>query len=118
MRRKPGTILPLEAAVLSAAVDLEAAGTHRFHGFLLAKHLREAEGARSLTAHGTLYKALARMETAGLLTSEWEDPDVAAEDGRPRRRLYRITANGRAARAAIADESEPAPRLDPGWSTS
>ena len=118
MRRKKGAILPLEAAILAAAVELSAAGLPRFHGFLLAKHLRDVEGAKLLTAHGTLYKALGRMEKAGLLVSVWEDPDVAAEDGRPRRRLYEITAAGRAALARVADESGGAIRLDPGWSAS
>ena len=118
MRRKKGAVLPLEAAILGAAVELSAAGLHRFHGFLLAKYLRDAEGAKLLTAHGTLYKALGRMEKAGLLVSVWEDPDVAAEEGRPRRRLYEITASGRAALGQVADESGGAIRLDPDWSAS
>jgi DNA-binding PadR family transcriptional regulator len=50
--------------------------------------------ARGLTAHGTLYKALDRMERMGLLESRWEDPEVAAAQGRPRRRLYRVTGQG------------------------
>jgi DNA-binding PadR family transcriptional regulator len=116
MRRKRGAVLPLEAAILAAAVELAASGSTRFHGFLLAKHLRDAEGARLLTAHGTLYKALGRMEKAGLLASVWEDPAVAVEEGRPRRRLYEITADGRAALARVATESDGTPRLDPGWS--
>jgi len=111
-------VLPLEAAILAAAVQLAGAGMARFHGFVLAKHLRDAEGAKLLTAHGTLYKALGRMEKAGWLTSEWEDPDVAADEGRPRRRLYEITAAGR---AALAEATRPEPGvigLDPGWSPS
>lgn len=111
-------ILPFESAILAAAVELSASGTARFHGFLLAKHLRDAEGAKLLTAHGTLYKALARMEKAGLLASQWEDPAVGAEEGRPRRRLYEITAAGRAALVRVAAESEGAFRLDSGWSPS
>lgn len=115
MRRKPGTILPLEATILAAGIELDAAGTTRFHGFLIAKQLRGSSDARKLTAHGTLYKALGRMETAGLLESEWEDPDVAVEEGRPRRRLYRVTASGRAA-LVRADQRSTATGLDPGWS--
>jgi PadR family transcriptional regulator PadR len=118
MRRKQGVILPLETAILQAAVELSVAGTDRFHGFQLAKYLRDAEGARLLTAHGTLYKALSRMEQAGLLASAWEDPEVAAEEGRPRRRLYEITAAGRGALAHAAAESEAAGRFDPRWSPS
>lgn len=90
MRRKPGTLLPLEIAIL------EVAANHRepFHGFELAKALADAEGARGLTAHGTLYKALGRLAEQGLLEAEWEDADIALRAGRPRRRLYRITGVG------------------------
>jgi DNA-binding PadR family transcriptional regulator len=111
-------VLPLEAAILAAAVELSAAGTGRFHGFLLAKHLRDAEGAKLLTAHGTLYKALGRMERAGQLSSVWEDPDAAADEGRPRRRLYEITVAGRAALAEVAERPSGALGLDPGWNPS
>lgn len=51
----------------------------------------------------TLYPMLARLETAGWLTSEWEVIDPS-EAGRPRRRFYRLTAVGQNnARAALAD---------------
>jgi DNA-binding PadR family transcriptional regulator len=92
VRRKPGTLLPLEAEILSAAVSLRGS----FHGFGHAQTMREQNGSRSLTAHGTLYKALSRLEEFGLLTSRWED--AAAAEGRPRRRLYDVTGEG--ARAA------------------
>jgi DNA-binding PadR family transcriptional regulator len=50
---------------------------------------------------GTLYPALARLEQAGWITSEWEDIDEAAE-GRRRRRYYRLTGEGEgAARKAL-----------------
>jgi PadR family transcriptional regulator PadR len=116
MRRKPGSILPLEAAVLEAAVELAKAGVEQFHGFELAKHLRNHDGQRSLTAHGTLYKALSRMEKAGLLSSVWEDPDIAADEGRPRRRLYSVTPEGRVtlARVQSAEADTASPGLDPG----
>ncbi len=39
---------------------------------------------------GAVYTALARLEAAGMVTSEWE---VRADD-RPRRRFYRITDQG------------------------
>jgi DNA-binding PadR family transcriptional regulator len=44
-------------------------------------------------AAGTLYPILARLEDCGWLESEWEPP---VESGRPPRRTYRLTANGRA----------------------
>jgi PadR family transcriptional regulator PadR len=94
MRRREGELVPLEVAVLAAGLDLRSAGEHEFHGFLLAKAIRDGDQARGLTAHGTLYKALDRMERMGLLESRWEDPERAAAMGRPRRRLYRVTGDG------------------------
>jgi len=52
---------------------------------------------------GTLYPMLARLENAGWLTSEWEKIDPS-EEGRPRRRFYRLTAVGQnSARKALGD---------------
>ena len=90
-RRKPGTLLPLELEILEAAVAIRQSGDPAFHGFGLARTIREQGGSRALTAHGTLYKALGRLEEFGMLTSHWEDGDV---EGRPRRRLYELTGQG------------------------
>jgi DNA-binding PadR family transcriptional regulator len=98
MRRKPGSLLPIEEAILAAGLELRRSGNTEFHGFAIAKQMQEIGEAQQLTAHGTLYKALGRMEAAGLLESRWEEPDVALAEGRPRRRLYRLTGAG--ARAA------------------
>jgi PadR family transcriptional regulator PadR len=118
MRRKPGVILPLEASILGSAVELSRGGVEEFHGFELAKRLRDDEGRRNLTAHGTLYKALTRMEKAGLLSSVWEDADHATGEGRPRRRLYSITMSGRSALIHVEREAEALGRFDPGLSPS
>jgi DNA-binding PadR family transcriptional regulator len=125
MRRKPGTLVPLERDVLEAALGLRGMGVVEAHGFLLARTMRDQADARQLTAYGTLYKALDRLERAGLLESRWEDPTYAAEASRPRRRLYRVTAAGeraladqRAADAASATavDGAPAPRRVPNGS--
>lgn len=92
-RRRAGVLLPLEIDVLDALV-----GEPDSHGFALAQALA-AHGGRSLLGHGTLYKALDRLERGELLTSSWEDGD-ASELGRPVRRLYRVTAAGHTALAA------------------
>lgn len=42
---------------------------------------------------GTIYPLLARLESAGWLESSWEKIDPRVQ-GRPRRRLYRLTADG------------------------
>jgi DNA-binding PadR family transcriptional regulator len=109
MRRKPGALIPIEVSILRTAIDLRARGTAHFHGFMIARELKEREDARLLTAYGTLYRALDRLQKAGLLESEWEDPSVAVEEGRPRRRLYWITAAGQSAYIQVAAiESRPA----------
>jgi DNA-binding PadR family transcriptional regulator len=100
MRRKAGTLVPLEVEILEASMTLRARGLREAHGFLLARTVAEGTEARRLTAYGTLYKALDRLERAGLLESRWEDPEYAAEAARPRRRFYRMTAIGE---AAVAD---------------
>jgi PadR family transcriptional regulator, regulatory protein PadR len=98
-RRKPGTLLPLETEILGVALALLRSGQATFHGFGLAQTMREQTGSRSLTAHGTLYKALSRLEEFGLLASRWED--AAAAEGRPRRRLYELTGKG----AKVAEQA-------------
>jgi PadR family transcriptional regulator len=120
MRRKPGTLLLLEVDILDAGLALRRAGTPSVHGFQLAKAIADRADARAaLTAHGTLYKALSRMETAGLLTSTWEDPNLAAGEGRPRRRLYQVTGAGERALAAWRAQhpgasARPRPAAGPG----
>jgi DNA-binding PadR family transcriptional regulator len=47
-----------------------------------------------------VYPALATLERRGLVDSKWEAVGVAHSDGRPRRRYYRITAEGRTELAA------------------
>ena len=90
MRRKPDQLLPFEVEILEAALALERSGVTRFHGYSLAKLLQERGDRRLLTAHGTLYRALHRLESVGLIEASWEDPDVAEGEGRPRRRMYRL----------------------------
>ena len=109
MRRKPGAVLPIEVSILESAITLRMQGAAEFYGYLLASAMKERESSRTLTAHGTLYKALDRMEKAKLVESRWEDPLVAATQERPRRRMYHVTLEGETAlvgalatRAALA----------------
>ena len=112
MRRKPGKLIPIEVSILEAGIDLQSHGVAEFHGFSIAKEIAQREARRRLTAYGTLYKALDRMEEAGQLVSRWEDPMIAAEEGRPRRRLYQVTIIGE---RALADARRIKPR--PGMKT-
>ena len=117
MRRKAGALVPLELAICTAAAELRQQGTDEFHGYLIAKEIKEHADNRLLTAYGTLYRALARLESMGLLSSRWEDAMVAAEENRPRRRFYALTAAGdeavtEAARAAAET------RAKKGWASA
>ncbi len=106
MRRKPGSLVPLEQRICLAAADLLRRGDSTFHGYEIAKTLADTADARLLTAYGTLYRALGRLEEMGLLESRAEDPAIASREGRPGRRLYTLTTLGeqaaREARAAAA----------------
>jgi DNA-binding PadR family transcriptional regulator len=86
-------LLPLELDLLDALITSPDS-----HGFGLAQGLAAHDG-RAILGHGTLYKALSRLEVGGLVTSAWEAGDPA-DLGRPLRRLYRVTVEGRTALAA------------------
>ncbi len=45
---------------------------------------------------GTIYPILQRLRGAGWVSDRWEDPEPAHTEGRPPRRYYRLTAEGRA----------------------
>ena len=72
-----------------------------YHSLIVLRMFSERAGALAGAdiiratgiASGTLYPILRRLEHAGLLRSAWERgrPSVL---GRPRRRLYRVTADG------------------------
>jgi PadR family transcriptional regulator PadR len=70
------------------------------HGYALARQT----GLKS----GTLYPILIRLADRGLVEARWQDEP---QPGRPRRHLYRLTADGlAAARAALDSTPEPARR--------
>lgn len=109
-RRRPGSLCALEFSILDGGLLLQAR-EGSFYGFALAKHLAGAPGS-SLTAHGTLYKSLARLVELGILDTVWEDATIAEAEGRPRRRLYTVTGEGvqahaRARAATLVSEAQP-----------
>jgi PadR family transcriptional regulator PadR len=79
------------------AAKLRRGGTIEFHGYEIAKRLGDESKRRLLTAYGTLYRALGRLEAMGLLESRWEDPQIPARENRPGRRIYVLTAAGETA---------------------
>jgi PadR family transcriptional regulator, regulatory protein PadR len=71
---------------------------------LLAEPTQEMYGLQICSAaglpSGTIHPILARLQGLGWLESRWEDA-VPQEEGRPRRRYYKLTEDG-AERARIA----------------
>src|SRR5690242_13464245 len=78
VKRKPGMLLPLEIDICAAARRMR----REFHGFALAKSLADGDNLKRLISYGTLYRALARLEAMGMLTSRWEDPETRTKGGR------------------------------------
>jgi PadR family transcriptional regulator, regulatory protein PadR len=60
------------------------------HGYALIERLRHGSDGALEFAEGTIYPALHRLERSGLLESAWDE--TAAR----RRRVYALTARGRA----------------------
>lgn len=74
-------------------------------------HYGLAIGTATVLPSGTVHPILARLESLAWVTSEWEDIDPS-DFGRPRRRLYRLTAAGvTAATAALARHDAKRARL-------
>ena len=78
----------LGESILAAVTALSAQGASDIYGYRIAKAIKDREGARFLIGHGTLYRALAELEKQGLLMGQWEDPVLAAQELRPRRKFY------------------------------
>lgn len=81
-------LLPIEESILEIGLRRLRDGEPEFYGFAVARELDQ--DGRRLTAHGTLYKVLDRLERDGLLTSRWEDA-AEVDVSRPRRRLYQVS---------------------------
>ena len=70
----------------SATAILQAVANGHVYGF----DVMDATGLPS----GTVYPALRRMETAGLIRSHWEDAVVAQREQRPARKYYELSRSG------------------------
>src|SRR4249919_1292639 len=70
----------------SATAILQAVANGSGYGF----DVMDATGLPS----GTVYPALRRMETAGLIRSHWEDQVVAQREQRPARKYYELSKSG------------------------
>lgn len=54
---------------------------------------------------GTIYPILQRLNAAKWVTSRWEPADAAQEEGRPPRRYYSLTTEGRARAVHALEEA-------------
>ncbi|MEU4421731.1 PadR family transcriptional regulator [Actinoplanes sp. NPDC024001] len=79
-------------ALLLAALEDEPR-----HGYAVIEALRTGSGGTLDLPTGTVYPALHRLQSAGLISSEWHTV------GGRRRRAYQLTASGRAALAQHRD---------------
>ena len=83
----------ISSAGLSVLNAFLANPRRTLHGYELIQAAR--------ISSGTLYPLLLRFEKEGLLTSTWEEIDPV-DEGRPRRRLYKITGTGQQVAASEA----------------
>jgi PadR family transcriptional regulator PadR len=81
----------LQYCVLALLADEER------YGFDLVKALGKVEGM--VTSEGTIYPLLSRLRRDGLVETSWQESPSG-----PPRRYYSLTAAGRAALAAFAEE--------------
>jgi PadR family transcriptional regulator PadR len=63
---------------------------------------------------GTVYPALRRLERDGLVSSSWEDEQLATEEQRPARRYYTLTRQGREAEISATSRYPLLAKLIPG----
>ncbi len=80
--------------VLQALLD--AAG-YELHGWAITKQTQRSGP--------TVYKILERLATAGWVIARWEE--LAADVSKPRRRLYRLTAEGAASAKELVMARRP-----------
>lgn len=76
---------PLSHAILLALADRSR------HGYAIIKEVRRLSGGHLRPRTGTLYTALQRMESEGLIREAAREP---SEDDDPRRRYFELTPLG------------------------
>lgn len=86
-----GSIVPIVLSLLKS---------QEMYGYEMVREVNARSGGALEWREGTLYPALHRMETAGLITSDWRE---GKETGKPRK-YYALTAKGRRELEARAKE--------------
>ena len=86
----------VEPLILSALEGSEA------HGLEIVKRVEEAGSGALRMKEGSLYPALYRLESAGLVKGQWEGEETGRRGAR--RRLYRLTTKGKRRLATARQE--------------
>jgi len=94
-------MLDIEWKVIEMLSEHSDSRPHGLHGYELASLLALVEEPVALRANGTIYKVLFRLNRVGAIESHWEEAEVALAEGRPRRRYWVLTENGRARAANL-----------------
>ena len=95
--------------VLQGTLDLlilKAVSLEATHGYGILLRIEQLSGGKLQILQGSLYPALYRLETRGLIVSEWGE----SENNR-RAKYYRLTAQGR---RQLREEMENWKRLSSG----
>jgi len=85
----------LEALILGVLSEAER------HGYEIAKRIRELSDTALAVGEGQLYPALHRLEKDGLVAATW-----VPQEGKPPRKVYRLTDEGTEALAGHRREWE------------
>jgi PadR family transcriptional regulator PadR len=70
---------------------LKVVGLGPIHGYAIAQRLQQVSRDVVQVPQGSLYPALHRLETRGVLASEWNETETGREA-----KFYRLTRKGRA----------------------
>ncbi len=77
------------------ALILGVLGTGRMHGYEISKRINEGAEDSIRVKEAQLYPILHRLENDGKIEAEW-----LPQEGKPARKVYRLTDTGRSALAA------------------
>ena len=96
--KRPDDLSNVEVAILGV-LQKHVRG---LHGVAISDGVDSKSEGYFRLPFGTLYPALKRLEGKGFISGTWESLDKAAQEGRPRRCIYKITGAGAAALAEAA----------------
>lgn len=93
--------MPKELDLLQGTLDmliLKAVSLGPLHGYGILLRIQQLAGQKIEVQQGSLYPALARLEHAGALESEWGE-----SDNNRKAKYYRLTATGTSQLSANTD---------------